>query len=173
MSLITAALTIANVLGIGETISAWFGGNNSNEIADKIVKVTQAVTGTTTLENALQAIQDPSANAKVKEALMTHELEFMKLAFGDKKDARELQETTLQNEDRFVKRFLYYFSFYWAIIASAYLFAITFIDIPQEAVRFADTILGFLLGTIIAGIISFFYGASFKGDRTTNLNMKS
>lgn len=164
MSLITAALGIANALGIGDTISAWFGGSNGNEIADKIVKVTQAVTGTSTLEQTIQALQNPEMATQVEAKLMEYELEFTKLAFGDRKDARELQATTIKSEDRFVKRFLYYFSFYWAIIATAYLFAITFVDIPQDAVRFADTILGFLLGTIIAGIISFFYGASFKSS---------
>ncbi|WP_367971622.1 hypothetical protein RJD38_14870 [Vibrio scophthalmi] len=164
MSLISAALGIANALGINETISGWFGGNNGNEIADKVLRVTQAVTGTTTLSSTIEALQDPVVATQVEEALMQHELAFNKLAFGDKKDAREMQEKTVKSEDPFVKRFLYYFSFYWAIVATAYLFAITFIDIPKEAVRFADTILGFLLGTIIAGIISFFYGASFKSS---------
>lgn len=162
MSLISAALGIANALGVTDTVSNWFGGNNGNEIADKVLKVTQAVTGTTSLSSTIEAIQDPVMAAKVEEALMQHELEFNKLAFGDKKDARDLQEKSLESGDKFANRFLYYFSFYWAIVASGYLFAITFIGIPDQAVRFADTILGFLLGTIIAGIISFFYGASFK-----------
>ncbi|MBE8578700.1 hypothetical protein [Vibrio sp. OPT18] len=165
MSLISAAWGIANALGINETISGWFGGNNGNEIADKVLKVTQAVTGTTTLSSTIEALQDPVMAAKVEDALMQHELEFNKLAFGDKKDAREMQEKTIDSGDKFASRFLYYFSFYWAIIASAYLFAITFVGIPAQAVRFADTILGFLLGTIIAGIISFFYGASFKSAK--------
>ncbi|MBE8578631.1 hypothetical protein [Vibrio sp. OPT18] len=172
MSLITAALGIANALGVGETIGNWFGGNNGNEIADKIVKVTQAVTGTASITDTLQALQDPTIATQVKSDLMAHELEFSKLAFGDKKDAREMQETAIESKDRFVSRFLYYFSFYWAIVATAYLFAITFAKIPDDAIRFADTILGFLLGTIIAGIISFFYGASFKGSKPS-LNGKS
>jgi hypothetical protein len=32
--------------------------------------------------------------------------------------------------------------------------------IPAANVRFADTVLGFLLGTIIATIINYFYGSS-------------
>ena len=48
-------------------------------------------------------------------------------------------------------------------IAVVVIFFITFGNIPSDNVRFADTILGFLLGTIIATIINFFLGSS-KGS---------
>ena len=46
------------------------------------------------------------------------------------------------------------------ILALIYVFAITFIAIPKENVRFADTSLGFLQGSIIAGIVGYFCGGS-------------
>ena len=36
------------------------------------------------------------------------------------------------------------------------------VEIPKENIRFADTIVGFLLGTIIATMFGFFYGNSIK-----------
>jgi len=38
---------------------------------------------------------------------------------------------------------------------------VTFSSIPQENVRFADTILGFMLGTVMASMFSFLLGSSF------------
>jgi len=58
------------------------------------------------------------------------------------------------------KKFLYLFAMFWSLCAMAYILAVTFISIPPENVRFADTTLGFLLGTIVSQIISFFFGSS-------------
>jgi Na+-driven multidrug efflux pump len=48
---------------------------------------------------------------------------------------------------------------YWSIVASAFLFGVTFYDIPKDNIRFADTILGFMLGTIISTIIGYYMGS--------------
>jgi hypothetical protein len=41
-----------------------------------------------------------------------------------------------------------------------YVCLVTFLPIPKENVRFADTILGFLIGTGAAQIINYFFGSS-------------
>ena len=41
-----------------------------------------------------------------------------------------------------------------------YIFAITFIGIPKENVRFADTSQGFFLGTILGSIIAYYVGGT-------------
>lgn len=48
----------------------------------------------------------------------------------------------------------------------AYIFLITFVPIPEDNVRFADTALGFMLATVIASIIGYYYGNSFSGRST-------
>ncbi len=48
----------------------------------------------------------------------------------------------------------------WSLFAGVYILAITFVPIPKENIRFADTILGFVLGTLIATLINFFFGSS-------------
>jgi multisubunit Na+/H+ antiporter MnhE subunit len=53
-----------------------------------------------------------------------------------------------------------------------YICAITFLTIPENSVRFADTILGFLLGTIVATILQFFFGSSKSSKDKTDLMMK-
>lgn len=88
------------------------------------------------------------------------EIEENKLVQANTSDARDLQKVALIQSDVFSKRFLYYFSWFWSGAAIIYIFLITFINIPETSIRFADTILGFLLGTVIAQIFNFFYGSS-------------
>ena len=87
-----------------------------------------------------------------------HEKDIKKMFLADIQDARAMQVAALKQDDRFSKRFIYYFAAAWSLFAVVYLTAITFMVIPEQSVRFADTILGFTLGTLIATIIGYFYG---------------
>lgn len=87
-------------------------------------------------------------------------VELEKAYLADTQSAREMQSNALKQDDLFAKRFIYYFAFFWAFVTTAYIACITFLDIPTENVRYADTILGFLLGTIVGQILSFFFGSS-------------
>ena len=118
--------------------------------------------------------------AELKKFEMTHKLELDKLALANKQednratealvtaqiseyaDARNMQVENLKQDDKFSKRFVYYFAIFWSVFAIVYLTGITFVEIPKENIRFADTIVGFLLGTIIATMFGFFYGNSIK-----------
>jgi hypothetical protein len=64
------------------------------------------------------------------------------------------------NESRFNRRFLAYFAVGLVLLAMTYVFMVTFLDVPEKNVRFADTVLGFLLGTVIATPLAFYYGSS-------------
>lgn len=88
----------------------------------------------------------------------------------DVQDARDMNKVTSKSEDKFVRRYIYYLATFWSIASASYIGFITFGYIPEANVRFADTILGFLLGTAIASILNFFYGSS-KGshDKTEAL----
>ena len=111
---------------------------------------------------------------KLKQFEMDHEEELLKLRQNDDKlsaeleiaylkdvqSARDMQVTALNQEDEFSKRFIYYFSLIWSLSAITYIGAITFLTVPEDNVRFADTILGMLMGTLIAQIMNFFYGSS-------------
>jgi hypothetical protein len=45
-------------------------------------------------------------------------------------------------------------------LSAVYIGCITFADIPDDNVRFADTILGFVLGTMVASMFQFLLGSS-------------
>jgi hypothetical protein len=111
---------------------------------------------------------------KLKQLELEHEIELLELQqkqnmlqveierayLADIQSARSTQAIALQQSDLFSKRFVYYFASVWSIFAMVYLLWITFGEVPEDNVRFADTVLGFLLGTVIAGIFTFLYGSS-------------
>jgi hypothetical protein len=86
--------------------------------------------------------------------------ELEKAYLADVQNARNLQAAALAQYDVFSKRFIYYLAIFWSMCGAIYIGFITFGTIPQDNIRFADTILGFLLGTIISQILQFFYGSS-------------
>ena len=102
-------------------------------------------------EEALQKFAIAKKNQELYEVEMNH---------TNTADARSLQKAALEQSDIFSKRFLYYFSWFWSIASILYVFLITFVTIPQANIRFADTIIGFLLGTTIAQILNYFFGSS-------------
>jgi hypothetical protein len=96
-------------------------------------------------------------------------LKFYEAEVEDRKSAREMQVEALHQDDRFSKRFIYYFATLWSMFAMIYIAGITFIDIPDDNTRVVDTVLGFILGTVIATILAFFYGTSASSMKKTEM----
>lgn len=86
----------------------------------------------------------------------------VKAEVSDKASARQMQVEALKQDGWFAKNFVYLLATFWTVSAIVYIGFVTFGTIPEANVRFADTILGFLLGTVIATIINFFMGTSFS-----------
>jgi hypothetical protein len=168
------ALSLAQMTGLGSKIGEWIGGKKGADVADKVLDIAQAVSGTKNPEEALKAITgNKTTLLDFEEQLYQRQDMLLKLAADDIKDARQMQVAALQQQDNFSKRFIYYFAAVWSFFAFAYVAGITFSSIPQENVRFADTVLGFLLGTVIASLFAFFYGSSFGRERRDELSDQS
>lgn len=110
---------------------------------------------------------------KIKELDLQFQVKMQELGFNtldslvkaeaaDKDSARKMQVEALKQEGWFAKNFVYLLASFWTVATVIYIGFITFGSIPEANVRFADTILGFLLGTVIATIINFFMGTSFS-----------
>jgi hypothetical protein len=137
--------------GLATAVVGPLGGMAVKAIADKlgVENSTEAVTA------AIQA--DPNTALKLAE-IDTKQFE---LEVEDRKNAREMAMLAIQSEDPFVRRFTYYFIGSWSIFAMTIIPFIIFGNIPEDNVRFADTIIGFLLGTVVASMFSFLLGSSF------------
>ena len=112
-------------------------------------------------------IKDPDMELKIRQALQDYELkksqqdvDLSKIAADDRKSARDMNIASLQQDDKFVKRFIYIYASIATFATFAYIFFITFYPIPESNIRFADVVLGFMLGTFLGTIINFFFGSS-------------
>lgn len=107
--------------------------------------------------------------AEHEQWLIEASMKLDQLYLQDKANARDLQKAALAQTDLFSKRFLYYYATFWSICSVVYIAAITFGEIPEANVRFADTILGFILGTVVSAIIQFFFGSSRSSQNKDDL----
>lgn len=146
----------------------WFAGDKAESAAEEVLGIASQVTGIGNKDEALEAIKaDPEVALKFKIAVMNDKHRLDEMFLADRKDAREMQEVALEQDDPFSKRFLYYFAIGWSLFAAAYMTAITFIPITDAAEGYANTILGFLLGTAVSAILQFFFGSS-QGSKDKN-----
>ena len=89
-----------------------------------------------------------------------HEEFMAEMDLKNMEGARAMQEKAMDSDDPLVRRFVYYFVSFWSVLSATYIGCITFVDIPDENIRFADTILGFVLGTMVASMFQFLLGSS-------------
>jgi len=136
----TVATAVAGPAG-GLIVSALA---NKFGVKDAVEDVAKAIAG------------DPDAARKLAEL----DLEKLKAEYANTADARDMQKIALQQSDTFSKRFTMYLTVFWSVAAAAYVGFITFGVIPENNVRFADTILGFILGTVVSTVLNFWFGSS-------------
>ncbi|TVU86060.1 hypothetical protein FQP85_03015 [Pseudoalteromonas neustonica] len=170
MDPITIALGIAKLTGLDKKIGGWIGGDNGSKVASKVVDIAQTITNGGTPEQALNLVQQSSAlQQELRQTILNREKELDELAFKNTQSARNMQIQALKQDDKFSKRFIYYYAWFWSFATVTYIGCITFLTIPDTATRFADTILGFILGTVVATILNFFFGNSSDNSRRSEI----
>jgi hypothetical protein len=92
-------------------------------------------------------------------------LEVERLRQADRASARALQQAALASDDRFAKRFIYYYASGLSLLTFLFIFWAAFVydysnGGSHQALRVIDTVLGFLLGVSLSAIIQFFFGSS-------------
>ena len=147
------------ILPLLAPILATLAANGLGIVADAVTKK-----GKELVEETLGVELTPNLSdhdiEQLKLAVKEHERELIAMAYSDTANARQMQVAALQQDDLFSKRFIYVFATFWSLFAAGYIAFITFGTIPTDNQRFADTILGFLLGTVVATILQFFFGSS-------------
>lgn len=150
------------------------GSDKAANIAQQVVGVAQAVTGTDSPEAAWNAVRaDPAKIIEFQQAMASMEADLEKAYLLDMQNARAMQVAALAQEDHFSKRFVYVFAGLWSVFAMVYFGCVTFIDVPDEGRRVADTILGVLISTVMGGIFSYFYGSTRGGEAKSAMLAKS
>jgi purine-cytosine permease-like protein len=73
--------------------------------------------------------------------------------------------------DEHHKNFLFHFAYMWSGFTMLYIAGVTFVPVPERNQHVVDTAEGFLLGTIVAGFIGYFYGSS-HGSKDKDATLK-
>lgn len=122
----------------------------------------------TLFKGAVEAVGD--AVEQVGDAVdknTTSKEEKMTLDNADRANARDMQKAAYAQDDKFTKRAVFYLAYFWSAAAVLYIFLVSFLKIPENNQRLVDTITGFLLGTIIALILNFYFGSSHGSQAKT------
>lgn len=135
--------------------------NTGLKIIDKVLPNPEAKA------EAARKLLELQQNGELK--LEEFEVKREEIASGDRDSARKMQIAALGQDDIVAKRFIYRFTTFWSIASATYIGFITFVDIPKDNIRFADTILGFILGTAIASMFQYFFGSTADSRRKTDM----
>ena len=139
--------------------------NNMPKVADAVIEkgvdYVQDKMGIT-LKPEHEATKEDYAKWNAEAA--KHEEFMAELDEKSRQRATDMQMAAMKSDDPFVRRFLYYFIGLWSIFAVVFIPCLIWIQIPENNVRFADTILGYVLGTVITGMFAFLLGSS-QGSR--------
>lgn len=138
------------------------------KIGPEVLKIAGNLTGREALTNLGKALDnDPAVDENTKALIM----EQAKIDLENTKSAREMQIAALNQDDVFSKRFVYYLALFWSVIGASYMFFATFCEVKNTHI--VDTVLGFLLGTIVATVINYFFGSSNAGEKLQNMFKRS
>lgn len=150
----------------GKTRLGLFLKEKAPDLLEKVLNVAGGVM-TGDWVGAVQSVLKD--NSQLSQEEKNYALELVKLDYENTQDARDMQKVALRQDDLFSKRFVYYMASFWSVVGGLYIFLVTFTTVTNP--EHANTIIGFLLGTIVATIINFFFGSS-KGskDKTDLIN---
>lgn len=146
--LIDGIKTVAPQLldGIGDIIAEKTGIEWFDTIGDKISK-TEDIT--------------PEVKINLIEKIREERLRF-EAVLKDVQDARAMQVAALNQDDKFARRFIYYFATAFVGLTITILILLLFVQVPEENKTLIDMGLGVMIGTGVTGVFNFFYGASHK-----------
>ena len=152
----------------------------SGLIANNMPKVADAV-----IEKGVDYVQEkmgitlkpeheatPADYAKWNAEAAKHEEFMAELDEKSRQRATDMQLKAMESDDPFVRRFLYYYAWFWGMFAASYFYAVSFAHVENRNRDFVNIILGFLIGTTIPAIIAFFYGQANKAREDTMKQMK-
>ena len=125
---------------------------------DKVIETISEKLGVEPKEETIE--QHLTAHPEEMVKLEQVDMEKMELQLQEMQSARNMQLEAMKSSDPLVRRFVYFFIAFWSIWSAAMLPFMVFGDIPADNVRFADTILGFLLATMIGSMFGFLLGSS-------------
>jgi MoaA/NifB/PqqE/SkfB family radical SAM enzyme len=135
--------------------------NNMHKVADAVIdKGVDYVQDKMGIQLKPEGEATKEDYAKWSAEAAKHEEFMAEIDLKNMEGARNMQLKAMDSDDPLVRRFVYYFVSFWSVLSATYIGFITFGNIPESNIRFADTILGFVLGTMVASMFQFLLGSS-------------
>ena len=139
--------------------------NGMHNVADQVIeKGVDAVQEKLGMELKPEGEATPEYNAKLSAEAMKHEEFMAELDEKSRQRATDMQMEAMKSEDPLVRRFVYYFIAFWSVFAVIFIPSLIWASIPESGQRYADTILGYVMGTIVTSMFAFLLGSS-QGSR--------
>jgi hypothetical protein len=139
--------------------------NGMHKVADAVIeKGVDAVQEKLGIELKPEGDATPEYNEKLKAEAMKHEEFMAELDEKSRQRATEMQMKAIDSDDPLVRRFIYYFIAFWSIFSVIFIPSLIWASIPESGQRYADTILGYVMGTIVTSMFAFLLGSS-QGSR--------
>ena len=113
----------------------------------------------------------PEEIQKIREAAMKHEEFMVEQEYKDIADARDMQKEAFKQDDIWTKRFLPVLTILLILLASFFIYFVTFGTIPPENMNFVGGFVEFIK-VVFATVVGFWYGSSNGSVRKTNMIMK-
>jgi len=136
-----------------------------HKVADAVIeKGVDAVQEKLGIELKPEGEASPEYNEKLKAEAMKHEEFMAELDEKSRQRATEMQMKAMDSDDPLVRRFIYYFIAFWSIFSVIFIPSLIWASIPESGQRYADTILGYVMGTIVTSMFAFLLGSS-QGSR--------
>ena len=162
-------------------IAQWIGGSRAEQVAQKVVTIAQTVTGTSTPEQALAAIQaNPELAYRFQESIVESQVELQRIAAELEKahitanietakvnaaDRANARQRALTAQDRIPCNLAYLYTGALFLVIGAH-FWLLFCRIPIEPLAFG--VLGNIEGVLISMVLGakeFFLGSSSTADK--------
>jgi hypothetical protein len=135
--------------------------NNMHKVADAVIdKGVDYVQDKMGIQLKPEGEATKEDYAKWSAEAAKHEEFMAEIDLKNMEGARNMQLKAMDSDDPLVRRFVYFFIAGWSVLSATYIGFITFGEIPESNIRFADTILGFVLGTMVASMFQFLLGSS-------------
>lgn len=157
-------------------IAHWIGGSRAEQVAQKVVNIAQTVTGTSTPEQALAAIQaNPDLAYRFQESIVESQVDLQRIAADVEKtritadvetaktnaaDRANARQMALTEHDHTPRNLAYLYTVGLFLVIGAH-FWLLFARIPVNPVAFG--VLGNIEGVLIAMVLGakeFFFGSS-------------
>ena len=149
---------------IASIVSGWIS-NGLPKVADAVKeKGVDYVQGKLGVELKPEGQMSQEDVSKLKEAAMKHEELMAELDEKSRQRATDMQMQAMKSDDPLVRRFVYFFIGFWSIFAAAFIPSLIWLDIPDQNMRFADTIVGYVMGSVVTSMFAFLLGSS-QGSR--------